>query len=90
MPYLLAHSQDFTRAELDVMRRAFEAALDQLGGAGRYAVERETACAIIGAAQCGCFDHDQLVAIGVTAGGDAASGQRVATATNNNEPDAAS
>jgi hypothetical protein len=89
MPYLVAHSQNFKRAELDVMRRAFEAALAQLGGAGHYAVERETACAIIGAAQCGCLDHDQLVVIGMAAGSDAKSGRRFQAAVNSNEPGAA-
>ncbi len=89
MPQLLAHSQDFTRAELDLMRRAFEVALARLGGAGHHAVEREAACAIIGAAQCGCLDHDQLVAIGVVAGSDAGSGRRFKAAVNSNKPGAA-
>jgi hypothetical protein len=86
MPHLLAHSQDFTRAELDLMRRAFEAALARLGGAGHYAVERETACAIIGAAQCGCLDYDQLVTIGTAAGSDAGSDRHVKAAVNSNKP----
>jgi hypothetical protein len=81
MPYLLANSNEFSASELAVMKRAFEEALSGLGGAGRPAVERETACAIIGAAQCGCFDHVQLVTIGTAAGGaaDAASRNRVAS-----------
>jgi hypothetical protein len=89
MPYFLARSADFSAAELAVMKRAFESALDLIGGVGRRAVERETACAIIGAAQCGCFDHGKLVAIGSAAGSAAAARSR-ASATNSNEPSVAS
>lgn len=90
MPYFLAHSADFSAGELAVMKRAFEAALDSIGGAGRLAVERETACAIIGAAQCGCLDHDKLVAIGSAAGSAAMAIRGGAFAINSNEPSAAS
>lgn len=86
MPYFLAHSADFSAAELSIMKCAFEAALDAIGGAGTVAVERETACAIIGAAQCGCFEHDKLVAIGTMAGAAASDDRAGPSATNSNEP----
>jgi hypothetical protein len=90
MPYFLAHSADLSAAELAVMKRAFEAALDAIGGARSAAIEREAACAIIGAAQCGCFDHDKLVAIGAAAGHAVEASRNSASATSRNEPSAAS
>ena len=72
-----------------VARQRGDISIKELWRRGRRAVERETACAIIGAAPCGCLDHDKLVAIGPAAGSTAMAFRNGAFATNINEPSAA-
>lgn len=67
MPYFAALSSDFSEDELRKLKRAFEEVIGMLGARGIPAKEREAASAIIGAAQVGCFNHSQLVAIGLAA-----------------------